>query len=264
MVTDIWVFSDRVVALDVTGFDVQATDGRVGKVERSRGERGLQHLAVDAQPSLPGGRRLIIPAGLIDSVDTNARRVNVDRSRDELRNAPAYDDARGVDLAYRADVDTYFAPSRAEPRRERQTRSQGASRGRSQARSQRRTGSRSRTARRRTQEGPTKAELYEQAKRLDVKGRSKMSKAELARAVGRARGGRQSSGARGGRSRQRANPVDVQAFLEGVKYPAEKGELLRQARREGASEKVRSTIQRLPDKRFKDPTAVSEAIGNTR
>jgi hypothetical protein len=107
MVTDIWVFSDRVVALDLTGFDVQATDGRVGKVERSRGERGLQHLAVDAQPSLPGGRRLIIPAGLIDSVDTNARRVNVDRSRDELRNAPAYDDARGVDLAYRADVDTY-------------------------------------------------------------------------------------------------------------------------------------------------------------
>jgi hypothetical protein len=32
-------------------------------------------------------------------------------------------------------------------------------------------------------EGPTKAELYEQAKKQDVPGRSKMSKAELAKAV---------------------------------------------------------------------------------
>jgi hypothetical protein len=33
--------------------------------------------------------------------------------------------------------------------------------------------------------GPTRDQLYEQARRMKVKGRSKMSKAELARAVGR-------------------------------------------------------------------------------
>lgn len=37
--------------------------------------------------------------------------------------------------------------------------------------------------------GASKAELYEQAKRLQIEGRSKMSKEELARAVSRARNG---------------------------------------------------------------------------
>ena len=36
--------------------------------------------------------------------------------------------------------------------------------------------------------GPTRAQLYEEAKRLGVEGRSKMSKDQLRRAVGRRRG----------------------------------------------------------------------------
>lgn len=124
---------------------------------------------------------------------------------------------------------------------------------------------RRRRSSRRNPDEPTKDELYRQAKRLGIEGRSKMSKAELARAVGRA-GGRAGTrpSARSAGSARRANPVDVQSFLDGVRYPTEKGELLRQARREGASETVRSTIQRLPERRFQDPTEVSTAIGNLR
>lgn len=40
------------------------------------------------------------------------------------------------------------------------------------------------TKRRERGDGPTKAELYEEAKKKDVSGRSTMSKAELAKAVG--------------------------------------------------------------------------------
>src|SRR5690349_10059278 len=43
----------------------------------------------------------------------------------------------------------------------------------------------SRRGGRRSNDDPTRDELYEQAKQLGVDGRSKMSKAELARAVGR-------------------------------------------------------------------------------
>jgi hypothetical protein len=38
---------------------------------------------------------------------------------------------------------------------------------------------------RRSGDSPTRDELYEQAKQLDIDGRSKMNKAQLARAVGR-------------------------------------------------------------------------------
>jgi hypothetical protein len=108
--------------------------------------------------------------------------------------------------------------------------------------------------------------LYEQAKRLDIKGRSKMNKAQLKRAVARRRG-RSTSGQSARRStgiRRKAHPVEVQAFLEGVSYPTRKGDLLREAKRQGASRTVRSTLERLPDERFEDPTEVSESVGKVR
>lgn len=46
----------------------------------------------------------------------------------------------------------------------------------------------SRRGGRRSHEEPTKEDLYRQARRLDIPGRSTMTKAELKRAVGRKRG----------------------------------------------------------------------------
>jgi sporulation protein YlmC with PRC-barrel domain len=111
---------------------------------------------------------------------------------------------------------------------------------------------------RRASDETTKDELYAEAKKLDIKGRSRMNKQQLLRAVERARG----SSSKGGQSRAKANPVHVQEFLEGVGYPTRKGDLVREAKRQGANKDVRSTLERLPDKRFKTPTEVSEAIGN--
>ena len=123
------------------------------------------------------------------------------------------------------------------------------------SRTRRRSGT---TRRGRRTEGPTREELYEQAKRLDIKGRSKMNKSQLARAVGRRRG--QTTRGRA----EKANPVDVQGFLEGVGYPTGKRELVREAKKQGAHRSVRSTLERLPDDEFDSPTAVSEAIGRLR
>ena len=100
-----------------------------------------------------------------------------------------------------------------------------------------------------------------------------MNKAQLKRAVSRRsgksastqrRGSTKRSGRRTTPRRGRANPVEVQAFLEGVSYPTRKGDLLRDAERKGASKTVRSTLERLPEKRFEDPTQVSEAVGKLR
>ena len=59
----------------------------------------------------------------------------------------------------------------------------------------------------------------------------------------------------------KANPIEVQKFLAGVDYPTGKRELEDEARRQGAGETVRSTLARLPERRFADPSEVSAAIG---
>jgi sporulation protein YlmC with PRC-barrel domain len=105
----------------------------------------------------------------------------------------------------------------------------------------------------RAQIEPTRDELYAEAKRLQIRGRSKMNKQDLARAVGRAR---ERSG-----GHEKANPIEVQTFLEGVGYPMRKADLVREAERQGASAHVRSTLRRIRDEKFDSPADVSEAIG---
>lgn len=254
MVTDMWTFGDRAVAIvDLTGFEVEATDGKVGRVNRSMSATGSQHLVVDAQATFGRARTVIIPAGLIDSVDTDGRRLRVNRRQQELQDAPEYDPGRGVDPSYRSALDTHFGASRGASQR--QSRSRSGSRRSDQRR--RSSGGRSRSSARSQRDEPTKTELYEKAKRLGIEGRSKMSKAQLQRAVERGAGETRGRG----RSQEAANPIEVQRFLEGVNYPTRKGQLVQQARREGASDDVRSTLERLPDKQFQDPTDVSKAIG---
>jgi hypothetical protein len=109
-------------------------------------------------------------------------------------------------------------------------------------------------ARPRDDSEPTRDELYAEAKRLEIEGRSKMNKQQLARAVGRRR-------ERGGTTRAKANPIEVQTFLEGVGYPVRKADLVREAEKQGASEDVRLTLKRIRDEKFDSPADVSEAIG---
>lgn len=95
-------------------------------------------------------------------------------------------------------------------------------------------------------EGPTRDELYEGAGRHGIEGRSRMNKAQPERAIGRATG-----------------RAELQEFLEAVGYPASKRDLVREAEAHGAHTSVRSTLERLPDKEFDSPAAVSKAIGNS-
>lgn len=60
---------------------------------------------------------------------------------------------------------------------------------------------------------------------------------------------------------QLANPVQVQKFLKGVDYPAQKGDLVKTARGKGADENIISTLEQLPDEEFETPAEVSQAIG---
>ncbi len=60
----------------------------------------------------------------------------------------------------------------------------------------------------------------------------------------------------------KANPVQIQKHLKGVDYPASKQDLIQQAQRQGADEKVISLLEQLPeDEEYENPTDLNKAIG---
>jgi Protein of unknown function (DUF2795) len=271
--TQVWAWRGAAPVLDLTGYDVEALDGSIGTVDEATSTAGENYLVVDTGPWI-FGKRVLLPAGVVDRIDADEERLLVNRTRDEIKNAPEYDVDAGATESYRRGIASYYTAGEAGTSRSERSPRRGGSRQRKGSSSARGRKGTSRARRARASEGPTKEELYEQAKSLGIEGRSKMNKAQLARAVGRRRGRpattqrRRSTPTRGrGRStgaRGKANPVEVQAFLEGVSYPTRKGDLVREAERSGASRTVRSTLERLPDERFEDPTEVSEAVGKLR
>lgn len=60
----------------------------------------------------------------------------------------------------------------------------------------------------------------------------------------------------------KVNPIQIQKFLSGVDYPADKADLLQAAEENGADDAVLSMLQCLPEQSYDGPTAVSEEISN--
>ena len=263
MATEIWTYRDTTVrGLDLNGFEVEAVDGPIGRVERTASEATGGYLVVDAGTLAPLGGRVLLPAGVIETVDVDSERVFVRLTRDKVRTSPAYDWRVPFEQRHREEFAAYYGGERTAPAVGRATRARPRAASETQSRQQRstrRASGKRHQARSRSGEERTKQQLYDEAKKLGVEGRSKMSKAQLARAVERHRGR-----ASKGRSSAKANPVAVQKFLEGVGYPTRTDDLVKEAKRKRASGTVQKTLERLPDKRFKTPTEVSEAIGKLR
>ena len=261
--TTLWAFPGNVTDRQLDDFEVRAQDGPIGTVDKATYDVGASYVVVDAGPWI-FGKRVLLPAGMITRVDRDAGIVHIGRTRDQIRSAPEFE-AGDVSDAYRQRIGAYYGPGAPapEPTPERRSTRQRSRTTRQQSQKGQSTRRRSGTRRRSDADGPTKEELYADAKRLGVEGRSKMNKRGLAQAVARARKRGSGSGSKATRAKStaKANPVQVQKFLDGVSYPTRKGDLLREAQKSRASAKVRSTLERLPDKRFKAPTEVSEAIG---
>lgn len=64
--------------------------------------------------------------------------------------------------------------------------------------------------------------------------------------------------ARGGMTRE------IQEALKGMDYPADKNELMQQAKQNNASQDVMDAIQNLPSQKFNSPVDVQKAWGQER
>ena len=115
---DLWTYPDSVGRLDVTGYDVEAVDGEVGTVDETSLDAGTAYLVVDTGRWI-FGKKVLVPAGIVERVDRDDEKVYVGRTKDELAQAPEFDDHRYQESEYREQLSAYYVPadSNGEPDR---------------------------------------------------------------------------------------------------------------------------------------------------
>jgi hypothetical protein len=92
---------------DLTGFDCQALDGKIGTIDEATFETGASFLVVDTGPWI-FGKKVMLPAGVIQSIDVDGRTCHVSLTKEQIQNAPEFDESRHTDPAYRNELGTYY------------------------------------------------------------------------------------------------------------------------------------------------------------
>lgn len=107
--TEMWDFPEAGHApRDLVDYDVEARDGSLGRVERQETVTGRQHLIVDTGAWLFGSS-VLVPAGAVETVDPEERRVTLLFAKDEVKDAPRFTtDQETHDPGYLATVDSYY------------------------------------------------------------------------------------------------------------------------------------------------------------
>jgi sporulation protein YlmC with PRC-barrel domain len=97
-------------ARDVRGHGIQATDGELGHVEDFLVDEetlAIRYLIVDPRSWWPGNH-VLISTEWISAVHWNDSTVEVNVSKDAVRNAPVYDSAGSIDRDYESSYHRYY------------------------------------------------------------------------------------------------------------------------------------------------------------
>ena len=111
MRTDLWSYREDIMAkpMNIEGFKVKATDGDIGKIDDATYDVGSAYVVVDTGPWILG-RKVLLPAGVIERIDLDRREVQVRLTKDQIKNAPELDEATDHRSdAYREQVGTYYS-----------------------------------------------------------------------------------------------------------------------------------------------------------
>ncbi len=90
--TDLWTYPDQYmgVPLDIDGFDVVATDGEIGKIDEATYDVSSSYVVVDTGPWI-FGRKVLLPAGVIQAIDQDNEKVSVRLTKEQIKNSPELD-----------------------------------------------------------------------------------------------------------------------------------------------------------------------------
>ena len=98
---------DMTRGVDITGFEVEATDGSIGKIDEATYDVGSSYVVVDTGPWI-FGKKVLLPAAVIQRVDLDSQTVIVDRTKDEIKNSPEFDEDNYSEQGYRSQVGSYY------------------------------------------------------------------------------------------------------------------------------------------------------------
>ena len=110
---DVWTYREGVTSgaspRGVVGYGVEATDGSIGKVDDATFEVGSAYIVVDTGPWI-FGKKVMLPAGVIRDVDNDDEKVFVHRTKEQIKNAPEFEDSLMRDDEYRGRLGSYYGP----------------------------------------------------------------------------------------------------------------------------------------------------------
>jgi hypothetical protein len=105
---DIWTYRDEAIGdIDLAGYSVEAVDGGIGKVDEASYDVGAGFVVVDTGPWI-FGRKVLLPAGVIDRIDTDSETVFVACTKDEVKESPELDETLMRDEEGRTRIGSYY------------------------------------------------------------------------------------------------------------------------------------------------------------
>ena len=96
--------------IGLLGYRVEALDGTIGEVDQANARVPADCLLVDTGTWL-SQRKVVLPVGAVAGVDHDAGKVHVDRTKDQVRQAPEYDEETFDADDYRQRLGDYYTAS---------------------------------------------------------------------------------------------------------------------------------------------------------
>ena len=93
---------------ELTGYKVEATDGSIGTVDKHSDEVGDAYLVVDTGVWI-FGKEVLLPAATVVRVDLDEHKVYVDRTKQQIKDAPEFHREKHLDDPdYRNQLGTHY------------------------------------------------------------------------------------------------------------------------------------------------------------
>ncbi|WP_411103207.1 PRC-barrel domain-containing protein [Streptomyces sp. cmx-4-9] len=111
MTENVWGYRETsgwLAGADLTDYKVEATDGSIGKVDKHSDEVGSAYIVVDTGPWI-FGKEVLLPAGTISRIDADEQKIYVDRTKEQIKDAPEFHRDKHLDDAdYHREVGGYY------------------------------------------------------------------------------------------------------------------------------------------------------------
>ncbi|RKT02427.1 hypothetical protein BX286_0328 [Streptomyces sp. 3211.6] len=113
MTENFWNYGEsagRPHGMDLRGFKVEAVDGSIGKVDKHSDEAGSAWIVVDTGVWI-FGREVLLPAGTISRIDVDEEKIYVDRTKEQIKNAPEFHREKHLgNTDYHDELAAYYLP----------------------------------------------------------------------------------------------------------------------------------------------------------